>query len=467
MTEPEPTPPEKDEPPVTAFRIGWTAFFQRSTDPLFVLDRRRRVRFVNHAWEALTGWSAERAVGRRCTRRPTREPSALLAALAPPADVTAGAVGRIRRPVPPAKAGPPWWDVSFVPFRDDHGVVGYLGRIQPAGSPGPRAPAGVPVFLRQRVAGRYGFDTLQSETAALRRVAEQARLAGQTRAPVWVTGPAGSGKRWLARVIHHQGVTREQVFLGLDCAGLPGPAVAAALFADPGLGRPERLGTLCLREPARLSRDLQLRLADWLAEREPTGPRPVACSRRPPAEDVRAGRLLDDLYQSLAVVTVELPPLCDRLADLPALAERFLERARRPGGAAAALTEEALGFLRSYDWPGNLRELGEVLAGAARTAEGGRITPGDLPASLRQAVERDRVPRRPREPVLLLDDVLEQVELRLIRQAVALSGGNQAEAARRLGVWRQRLARRMKELGLGGKGEAGPEPGPAEEPGPE
>jgi DNA-binding protein Fis len=444
--------PEPDEPPLKRLRIDWAEFFQRGTDPLFVLDRRRRVRFVNPAWEALTGWPAARAYGLLCTRRATREPAPLAAALAPPGDVLAGAVGRIRRPVPPAKAGPPWWDITFFPFRDERGVLGVLGRIQPAGAPGPapRPTPAVPLFLRQRIAARFGFETLQSDSPAVGRAAEQARLAGQSRAPVWVGGPAGCGKLWLARVLHHQGVTREQPFLTVDCAGLPAVAAAAVLFGDSGLGRPDRLGTLYLREPARLPRDLQLRLIDWLAEREPAGPRLIAGSRTGPVADILAGRLLDDLYHQLAVVPITLPPLRDRIGDLPALAERLLDRLRGPDGPAVAVAPEALDLLRAYDWPGNLRELGEVLAEAARAAAGGPITPAHLPASLHQAVERAQAPRRPREPVLLLDDVLEQVERRLIRQALALTGGNQTEAAKKLGVWRPRLIRRIKDLGLGG-----------------
>src|SRR5262245_51845305 len=103
MADAEPSPARDDLP--LHYQLGWKAFFQRSTDPLFVLNRRRRVSFVNKAWEALTGWSAARALGLVCNRRAREHRTKLGATLDPPAEVWQGAVTRVRRPVPPHRSG--------------------------------------------------------------------------------------------------------------------------------------------------------------------------------------------------------------------------------------------------------------------------------------------------------------------------------------------------------------------------
>src|SRR5436190_765952 len=103
--------------------------------------------------------------------------------------------------------------------------------------------------LRHRLPERYRFDSLVSDVPECERMLEQVRLAAEHRMPVMLVGDPGTGKRWIARVIHHHGVTAEQSFLAIDCNGLPSVAVGNLLFGDAGLGRPERTGTVYLREP--------------------------------------------------------------------------------------------------------------------------------------------------------------------------------------------------------------------------
>ena len=458
MSEPArdtPDPADRRPPSIPEVRrFGWSPFFDRSSDALFLLDRQRRLRFVNRAWEALTGLTASGVHLLYCKREkpavPADGPRRVLAyALCPPPEVLGGASGRARRRLPAADGrGWQWWDVEFLPLRDGEGVRGVLGRVLPLSAA--QAPAAAPlpeklVALRARVAGRYGPELLETAVPGVRRVADQVRLAARVDAPVLLVGEPGSGKATLARVIHYQGGARERPFAEVDCGRLPAYALSALLSGGAAPGHP---GAVYLREPAALPRDLQLSLCGAVRERA-GGVRFLAGSSRPPADDVRAGLLLDELYAALGTLVIEVPPLRERRADLPGLAERLLARAGEAGGReVAGLTPAAWEILRAHPWPGNLRELYAVLAAARRHATGRLIDDGDLPAALRLAQQLGVIPGPdPRRP-LPLDPILEEVERRLIRLALRRTGGHQTKAAELLAIWRPRLARRLKALGL-------------------
>src|SRR5258708_4389066 len=240
------------------------AFLQRARDPVFLLNRKRRLRFVNAAWEQLAGQSLEDAYDLYCTRNAD---APLARILAPPPEVLAGGLARIRRMPPKAKFGPPWWEIAFLPLSGPDGLFGIIGRIRVVGT----APASkirpLPealLQLRHRLPDRYRLDSLVSDVPICEQLLQQVRLAAQHRMPLVLIGETGTGKRWLARVIHHHGVTADQSFGAIDCLGLPLSASTALLFGDAGLGRPERTGTGYLRDPAALPRDIQAKLADWL-----------------------------------------------------------------------------------------------------------------------------------------------------------------------------------------------------------
>jgi hypothetical protein len=210
-----------DEPAPRGFR--WQALFQRATEAMFVLDRRRRLLFINRAAEQLTGLPLERARGLVCRRpRPVGpdDPAEDLLAhvLTPPPEALHGEFARARRlfvarsrPEP----GPPqWWDVEFFPLRQAGPREGYLlvGRLLPRPAETPSAAPVLPErleSLRLRRASRFTFDLLAGAGAAMQRLAEQARLASQVAVPALLVGERGAGKRMLARVIHAQGPARE------------------------------------------------------------------------------------------------------------------------------------------------------------------------------------------------------------------------------------------------------------------
>jgi arginine utilization regulatory protein len=262
------------------------------------------------------------------------------------------------------------------------------------------------------------------------------------RLPVLLTGEAGVGKHWLARTMHEHGPDRQRFFARMDCARLPASAVLDVLCGPRSASL--ALGTIYLREPACLPRDAQERLARLLAEEDSAAARPrlLFGLRGDPQEVVRAGRLLAELYGRASTLTIALPPLRERLDELPHLLETLLRRA----GAAiehpcSRVSAEALHVLRAHSWPCNLRELYEVLLRACRHARGEQIELADLPFHLRHGP-------LPAERHLPLDELLEQAERRLIALALRLSKDNKTRAAELLAIWRPRLDRRLKHFGL-------------------
>jgi DNA-binding NtrC family response regulator len=435
---------------------------QQAAEPLFVLSRRRRILFVNDAWSKLLGLPQDATHGKACRRyrqAVAGSPEALLGALSPPAEVVNGRPGRVRRLVVSADGSRRWCDLDFLPFRNRKGLLRILGKITTVeeSAPHPVALSEKLVALRAEAAQRYRLDALDGGGPALQRVAAQAHLAAQARAAVLIGGEAGTGKAWLAQAIHQHG-SRDTPFAAFDCARLPIMVLTAQLFGGGAPAARDPSGTVYLKEPAALPRDLQARLCEWLSKDETARPRFLAGTNVDLEGEVAAGRFLKELYHTLATVVISLPPLRERVEEVPLLIERFLERANADGEKTVqGLTPDALEFLHDYRWPGNLGELFAVLRMARRRAAKDQIDTGDLPLHLRQAVILDRTPGRSPERPVPLDDLLLQVERRLIQLALHLTEnkkgpddkrGRKARAAEVLGMSVPRLLRRMEALGI-------------------
>jgi DNA-binding NtrC family response regulator len=429
----------------------WQALFQQSREPIFVLDRRRRLLFANRAWEVLTGRSFSDLRGLACTRRKTgAEHSVLAGALSPPPEALEGRSARVCRPIPPSDTGPPWWEIDFLPILGDDGLIGILGRIRamgPASAPASRPVSEPEAALRNLVAYRHRLESLEGRFPSLTSVLSQARLAAQTRCPALILGEPGTGKKWLARAIHVASSVRDRPFLALDADALPAPAVAGVLFGPLGLYRADGAGTIYVLEPWRLSLDVQDELAQRLADSADTGPRIIAGSTLlyDAAKPVAAGTMLQALYDALAVLVIRLPPLRERTQDLPALIPLLVERlSQKP----MTVTPEANDCLMTYSWPGNLVELQVALQHAIQRAADARLDVGDLPLVVRQARVAAEIPVPPEDTLPALDTALQQEERRMIRLALEKAKGNPGRAAELLSIWRPRLIRRMKALGM-------------------
>jgi DNA-binding NtrC family response regulator len=433
----------------------WQALFQRSRDAVFVLNRRRRLLFVNHAWEDLTSVPATEARGLVCKRRtctPQDSWDVIIRAIcAPPPEVLRGQASRSRRLIPALPNGAQWWDIEFLPLHDAQGLLAIVGKITPLSRQATAVTTPLPerlIALREATRRRYTLADLASELPAIRRLVAQVHLAAALRTPVCLAGEPGTGKHWLARCIHEQSPAREGNFAALECGRLPTSVLAELLLGESRLSRGLLTGTLYLREPQQLPRDLQARLAVYLSESEgPSGPRLLAGMRSDPAGEVAAGRLLDELHCLLTPLVVTLPSLRERLADLPLLVDHFLRRVQaHPEHRVTGLTAEAWEFFRAYTWPGNLRELYQVLQDACRRTPKERIDVEHLPAPLKLAVRLE--PMTGPEPIRVLDlkEILEHAERRLIEQALKKAQGNRSRAADLLSVWRPLLLRRLKAL---------------------
>jgi DNA-binding NtrC family response regulator len=433
----------------------WQAFFERAPEPVFILSRARRILFVNSAWETLTGWSATQARGLHCAHRAstTSEPlTALAQALSPPRGVLRGQPARVRRVAPIPGSMQIVWDLEFSPLHFGDGLLGIVGCIRPLedkDAVSSRSLSEKLLALRERMAQRYRFDNLTSKLPSGRRLAEQARLASRLKVPLLLVGEPGSGKQWIARAIHFQGSARERAFARVDCFRLPARTLTEIVFGDSGLLRRAEFGTLYLDDPGALPRELQARFVAHLSEADGAAPRLIAGCSRDPAADVRAGRLLEEFHYTLGTLTLFVPPLRERRADLPQWVDTFLARAAaRNDRPKSTLSPDAREVLESYTWPMNLRELFCVLATAHARAGDGVLSASDLPAAVRLAVRMQESTEANNERSLALDQLLEQVERRLITLALRRHHGNKSKAAEWLGIWRPRLLRRMEALGI-------------------
>jgi two-component system NtrC family response regulator len=301
----------------------------------------------------------------------------------------------------------------------------------------------------------------------LHSVMEVVRRVAPTKAPVLVTGEAGTGKEHLAQVLHEASPRRDRPFVRVSCAALSEVLLDSELFghergAFAGAehrreGRIEQAngGTLYLDQVSRLPLPLQVKLLRVLqqGELERAGGgetirvdvRVVAGAQRDLAEEVRAGRFRDDLYYRLNVVSIPLPPLRSRKGDIPALVNHFIDLyGRSLGKDISGVTPGTLSALFAYDWPGNVRELANVVERAVASARGREISSDDLSPVLHGA--------RPEESgasALIPGATLFEIEREAILRTLDQCNGSTARAAEVLGVSVRKIQYRLKEYRSG------------------
>ncbi|MEK7474544.1 MAG: sigma-54 dependent transcriptional regulator [Candidatus Coatesbacteria bacterium] len=280
------------------------------------------------------------------------------------------------------------------------------------------------------------------------------RLAGSA-IPVLIRGESGSGKELVARALHRFGPRPDGPFVAVDCGSLPAGLLEGELFgyergaftgavaAKPGRFELADGGTLFLDEVGNIPMELQAKLLRALQEKATQrlgatkavswDARVLSATNADPRELASEGRFREDLLYRLAGVEIGVPPLRERLGDLPVLVGLFLRRwaAGRPG---LAFTPEAIRLLEAWSWPGNVRELEHAVSRAAALASGPSIGPESLPGEVRSGRSPDPpgMSGRPAGKADLL--TLEEMKRRYAREALGLCGGNRAETARLLGV---------------------------------
>ena len=322
--------------------------------------------------------------------------------------------------------------------------------------------------LTERLPHRPELDRAIGSAPGFRAALAIAAKAARARGPLLITGEAGSGRAWLARAIHAAGPRAEAPFVRAALDGLQAEAIDRLLFGHPPGDGPHGAvvdadgGTLHLVGPDRLPLRLQARLvramergevqATGSAIRHRVDVRVIASDDGALPGLVAAGRMREDLFYKLSATTVELPPLTERTGDLPALTRDTLRRiAELTGTRPLSVTDGALSLLRRYDWPGNLRQLEGVLFRAAALANGDALTEFDFPALLAQLGE-GAGPARVGAGVELFEKgelrLLSDIEADVIRLAINHYGGRMSEVARRLGIGRSTLYRKLSDLGI-------------------
>jgi DNA-binding NtrC family response regulator len=328
-------------------------------------------------------------------------------------------------------------------------------------------------MLRERIDREWRFESLIGSGPAMRRVFETIRKVAETDLTVLVRGESGTGKELVAQALHQRSPRRARPFVAVNCAAISRELVESELFGhEKGAftgadarrtGRFEAAhgGTIFLDEIGDMPAATQAKVLRVLQEQSferVGGDRPVAVDVRVVAathrdleEEVRRGRFREDLYYRLRVVEIELPPLRERLEDLPALVEHLLgQLARRLGRPVRPIRPEALARLARHPWPGNVRELRNVLEQAAVLAVGEAIEEPDL--GLPAPGDAGRDGGGPGAPAASFAEAkrraVESFERDYLLAALRANDGNVSRTAAAIGMVRQSLQQKIRELGL-------------------
>ena len=321
--------------------------------------------------------------------------------------------------------------------------------------------------LRQVVSDRLDFGNMIGSAPKMQSVLEVAAQAAQVDSTILLLGESGTGKELLAKAIHVNGPRKKGPFIAVNCGAIPAALLESELFghrrgAFTGAvldqrGKVEAAsgGTLFLDEVGDLELALQVKLLRLLQEKEieklgagkPTkvDARILAATNRDLGSLVKSGSFREDLYYRLSVIPIELPPLRERRADVPLLADHFLDKYARKFGKELKLERSVFRILERYPWPGNIRELENLMERLAALHPAGTVSPGDLPENFTSDASTvgEVLLQIPAEG---LD--LQKLEEGLIKEALERNDWNQTRAAKFLGLTRNTLTYRMQKFGL-------------------
>jgi len=358
---------------------------------------------------------------------------------------------------------------------------------------------------RGRMSRGFSFREIITRSPAMERTLRLARKAAASDIPILIEGESGVGKELIARAIKGESARRSKPFVTVNCGAIPDNLVESILFGHERgafTGATEKhagkfveadTGTLFLDEIGELPADVQVKLLRAVQEGEvdPVGGRNtvkvdirlISATNRDLLARVREGHFREDLYYRLNVFPITVPPLRDRKEDIPLLVQHFIARfsSSAPSGVISGISAHALDMLSAYDWPGNIRQLENAVFRAVVLCEGDVLTAAEFPQIRAQvegideselaegesktyrphvqtaaSAERSEPPaRQPLHPGLIRligEDghlrSLASVEQEMIRRAIEHYGGRMSEVARRLGIGRSTLYRKLKEMGL-------------------
>jgi DNA-binding NtrC family response regulator len=322
------------------------------------------------------------------------------------------------------------------------------------------------VYLKQQLHTKYDFANIIGASPAMQKIfARMKRVAG-TDSTILVLGESGTGKELVARAIHFNSHRKDKAFIPVNCAAIPENLLESELFGHvkgsftgairDKIGKFEAAnnGTVFLDEIGTMPMHLQTKLLRVLQEQEierigstrtiQLDVRVISATNLNLEAEVKKGTFREDLYYRLNVIPIVLPPLRERTEDILALAKHFIEKnCREMKRRLMSISPEALEVLEAYRWPGNVRELENVVERVVALTEGDRITFHDIPSSI-----REEVLTRVTEHGVDLVRTVNEIEKKMILDALALSKGVKAKAASMLKLNRTTLVEKMRRLGI-------------------
>ena len=319
-------------------------------------------------------------------------------------------------------------------------------------------------YWRERWTRRY---EMIGESPAVREVREQIRIVAPTRASVLITGENGTGKELVARAIHAASRRGEGPFVEVNCAAIPEDLIESELFghekgaftgaasrrrgkfdlADGGTLFLDEIGDMSLKTQAKILRVLQEMRFERVggSRSHEVDVRVIAATNKDLEEEIREGRFREDLYYRLNVVPIRVPPLRERVEDIPLLFEHFVRVCCAEEKREIVEVDPAVpGVLQAYPWPGNVRELKNVAERMVIMCRGPRITVDDIPPSVRREAPAGTLPAEG----MTLREARRAFERQFIVRHLSRSEWNVPQAAERIGLDRSSLYKKMKELGI-------------------
>jgi DNA-binding NtrC family response regulator len=335
-------------------------------------------------------------------------------------------------------------------------------------------------YLREQLEGRAAFPALIGSSTAMERLHGQIQQVAKSTATILITGESGTGKELVARAIHFHSLRKDKPFTPIDCSTLPESIIESELFGHlrgaftgalkdkKGLVEETHRGTLFLDEIGDLSPLMQVKLLRLLQEGEfkvvgdtrirRVDVRFIAATHQNLLEKIRRGEFREDLYYRLNVINIQLPPLRARATDIPLLAHHFLRKYSALNHKPVhAIDDSAMAQLGRYSWPGNIRELENVIERGVILTRHDTLQSGDLSLPGPPVAAPTPPPGTCRADIFTMpfkeakDRLLEDFQAQYIRQALSRHAGNVSQTARELGVKRQYLHRLMRETNLDSK----------------
>jgi transcriptional regulator with GAF, ATPase, and Fis domain len=305
------------------------------------------------------------------------------------------------------------------------------------------------------------------EHPSIKKIYEIIQRVAATDVTVLITGESGTGKELVARAIHNFSLRVDRPFVPVNCAAIPENLLESELFGHtrgaftgahssrPGLLQLANQGTILLDEVGELPLALQAKLLRVLQDGKvrPIGSdhavevqvRVIAATNKDLAHQVEKGSFREDLFFRLQVIPLHLPPLRARRSDIPLLANHFLEKSTRKHSVSVSITREAMIYLWEYDWPGNIRELENLIERLVLLSDNGVTDLKDLPSNIRSYVSVKKCPQATLGSGQIdLRDATEQLQYRLMEEALRLTNGNKSAAARMLGLKRTTLVAKLR-----------------------